>query len=376
GQGLAGYRVVALGRWDASEPATEVSTIDYTEGNGNYAVTLSAGLVGTVELVARPADTLDGSMTRVIAPTVRVANIDATETSARNIDVPADLGSATTVKVTVTGVDLDGTTSNVRGAVVSVSGVMAKTLTSFAISDEQVTDERGEVTLRLLDGAGIAGSYRISVAPPASSTLSAAFNQKLTLTPAQTTTIKLGARIALRGVIQDSEGHPLNNVAVTARPSLRFLWSLDVAPQAFVSTIPVATTVTPPTGEFVLWVDAIVDQIWGHYDLMIEPPTTVLEPTYIASDLVIPRSGNLDAFSVGALTLPDAAFIHGKITDSTGAVLEGAELKLYLIEPQARLCGEVAHAPASCPIPAKLQGRDTSDGKGAVRVVLPRVPTQ
>jgi hypothetical protein len=39
---------------------------------------------------------------------------------------------------------------------------------------------------------------------------------------------------------------------------------------------------------------------------------------------------------------------------------------------EVRLCSEVAHAPASCPIPAQLQGRNTSDPAGMVRLALPR----
>ena len=174
---------------------------------------------------------------------------------------------------------------------------------------------------------------------------------------------------------ESRDGVPLTNVAVTARPSLRFLWSLEPVPQAFVAALPVATTVTPPSGEFVLWVDAIVDQVWGQYDLMIEPPTTTPAPTFIANNLDFPRSTTLDTFRVGTLVLPDAAYVHGQITDSAGAPLEGAELKLYLADPSADLCSQVAHAPASCPIPAQLQGRNTSDLNGEVRLMLPRPPT-
>lgn len=378
GQGQGGYRISAIGRWDPSEPATEVSTVAFTDASGNYTVTLSDQLVGTVELVARPIGSIVPSMLSAVAPTFHLANIDATRSSTgRNVVTPVTLGSATTVTVVVTGVDLNGTISNVGGAVVSASGALVDKLTSFTVADEQVTNDKGEATLHLLDGAGIAGTYRLSIAPPASSTLSATFDQKLTVLPAlpqPATMVQLGARIALRGFVVDNKGAPLNNVAITARPSLRFLWSLDTAPQAFVSAIPVATTVTPPTGEFVLWVDAIVDQVWGQYDLMIEPPTTTPAPTYIASDLAFPRSATLDAFSVGTLVLPDAAYVHGEIHDSTGAPLEGAELKLYLADGLASLCSEVAHAPASCPIPAPLQGRSTSDTKGVVRLVLPRIP--
>jgi len=366
-QGVAGYRVAALGRWNATEPVSEVSTVDFTEASGAYSVTLSAGLVGTVELVARPADSTVAGMASAVAPTVHLANIDALRSSQRPVvTVPANLGSATTITIVVTGAGLNGEILGVSGAQVSVSGAVTSTLTSFSIGDDQVTNDKGEVTLHLLDGPELSKSYRMSITPPASSTLNAVFDQPLT------PTVQLGKRLALSGVVLDSHGTPLLNVAVTARPSLRFLWSLDTAPQAFVSAIPLATNTTKDTGAFVLWVDPLVADIWGHYDLLIEPPTTSMSPSYVASDLVIPRDSALDAYSVGDLTLPDAAYVHGSVVDAAGEPVEGAELKLYLVEPNTSLCAEVAHAPASCPIPAQLQGRNTSDGKGAVQVVLPR----
>jgi hypothetical protein len=80
----------------------------------------------------------------------------------------------------------------------------------------------------------------------------------------------------------------------------------------------------------------------------------------------------VDAIPLGEVTLPDAAYVHGRITGPDGEPVENAELKLYLVSTELVLCSEVAHAPASCPIPALLQGRNTSDSKGTVRLALPR----
>jgi len=76
--------------------------------------------------------------------------------------------------------------------------------------------------------------------------------------------------------------------------------------------------------------------------------------------------------SLDKITLPDAAYVHGRITGPDGASVENAELKLYLVPTELSLCSEVAHAPASCPIPAQLQDRNTSDAMGTVRLALPR----
>jgi hypothetical protein len=361
--GLAGYRVSALGRWDATEPPTEVSTVDFTDVNGGYAVTLSDNLVGTVELVARPPDGTVGA-------TVHLTNIDATKSSQHNIVEPATLGAGTTLMVHVNGVAPNGMISSVPGATVSVTGLVTSTLTSFAVADEQVTDQRGDVTLHLLDGAALAGTYRMSITPPASSSLGVMFDQKVSLIPGPP--MQLASRVALRGKILDSAGKPLDNVAVTARPSLRFLWTLDAAPQAFVAAIPAATTVTSTDGQFVVWVDANVAQTWGDYDLVFEPPATARAPTYVKTEVQVPRDGTLDSVTLDTTVLPDPAFVHGQITGPDGLAVENAELKIYLVSTELRLCSEVAHAPSSCPIPAQLQGRDTSAPDGTVRLALPR----
>lgn len=362
GQGLSGYRVVAIGRWDPAAAPTEVSSVDFTDTSGSYAVTLSDALVGTVELVARPPS-------GTAAPTVHLPNIDARKSAQRNLAAPATLGSPVKIVIgPITGVDHGGMISPVRGAVVSLAGALTTATASFTVADEQLTDDTGRVTLNLVDGAGILGSYRIAVIPPASSSLGAVFDQKLV--PA--TELRLGSRVALRGTIVDSDHKPLNNVAVTARPSLRFLWTLDPAPQTFVAAIPPATAVTLETGEFVVWVDASVAQVGGTYDLLIEPPTTSQAPTYIKAGIDARASGGVDAVPLGEVALPDAAFVHGRITGPDGESVENAELKLYLVSTELSLCSEVAHAPASCPIPAQLQGRNTSDSKGTVRLALPR----
>jgi len=370
GLDLVGYRVVALGRWDPAEAPIEVSSVSFTDTKGAYSVILSDQLVGTVEIVARPPS-------GTIAPTIHIANIDATKSSQRSVMEP-NLGTGNMVVVgPVTGVDHSGMINPVRGALVSVTGTMlpsTNTLTSYTISDQQLTGDDGMVTLNVVNGAVIAGTYQMSIIPPASSSLGAMFDQKLVAATEQ----RLPARVALRGTIVDHDGKPLNNVAITARPSLRFLWTLDAAPQAFVAAIPAATAVTLPTGEFVVWVDPDIAQVWGNYDLLIEPPATTQAPTYTKADVDIRRDGTLgpdgvpDSVSFDKITLPDAAYVHGRITGPDGALVENAELKLYLVSTELSLCTEVANAPASCPIPAQLQDRNTSDATGTVRLALPR----
>lgn len=364
GQGLAMYRVAAIGRWDPSQAPVEVSTVDYTDSTGMYAVTLSDGLVGSVEIVAKPYST-------TLGPTIHITNIDATKSSMKSIVMPSNLGHETPVTIPVNGVDNSGTISPVRGARVSLEGVVQGNSANFTISDEATTDDDGNAHLVVLDGTAYASTYKLSIVPPASSSLGVMFDEKVTLNtvlPAQ----RLPARVALRGKIRDASGHPLSGVSVTARPSLRFLWTLDATPQTFVAAIPAGTTVTPDSGDFAVFVDVNVADTWARYDLVFEPPAGARAPSFTLADVEIPRMGNQTAVDVGDLNLPDAAFVHGRIADPLGGSLEDGELKLYRVTTDLALCTQVAHAPTSCPIPAQLQGRNTSDTEGTVRLTLPR----
>jgi hypothetical protein len=277
------------------------------------------------------------------------------------------------------GLDASGTVSPVSGAQVSVAGsTMPSQLTIFTMSDQKTTNDRGVVALRLLNGDGIAGTYRLAITPPASSPLSVVFDQKVPSLAGMTKLVlpatRLGARVALRGKVFDANQKPLANAVVTARPSLRFLWTLEPAPQAFVSAIPAAVDLTRDSGDFIVWVDAnlpSVMQSWGSYDLSVEPATNTRAPTYVVP-AVDTRNGPADAITVPDVTLPEPAYVHGRVTGPDGQSVEGAELKLYLISTQLTLCSEVAHAPASCPIPSQIEARNTSDKDGTVRLVLPR----
>ena len=376
GRGLAGYRVSALGRWDPSAPATEVSTVAYTDAQGAYAVTLSDELAGPVELVARPVGS--SGMAAPIAPAIRVGNIDATRSSQHDVMEPNNLGAPVTVDLVIQGADSGGAIMPVTGAHVVVSGTATSSLTSFVMADDQSADSKGRVRLHLLNGDAIAGNYRLSITPPAGSNLAVMFDQPLPslagMTSYAPSPTLLLQRVALRGKVLDAAHKPVGNVAVTARPSLRFLWALDAAPQAFVAAIPAASTLTLDSGEFVLYVDPTVPNVlqsWGDYDLSIEPPTSSRAPT-IRFEFPIPRFSAIDAATVPDIVLPDAAHVHGRITGPDGKSVENAELRLYLVSTQLTLCSEVAHAPSSCPIPAQLQARNTSDSEGTVRLLLPR----
>lgn len=382
GAGLANYRVSAFGHWDPTEPAVEVSTVDYTDATGAYSVTLSDDLIGTVELVARPvAATSPGPPPTAAA--IHVTGLTATASSTRDLALPNNLGKPATLMLQIQGLDEQtGTIVRVSAAQVTLTGTLSDSLTSFTVSDTEVADAGGLVTMKRLDGDGLAASYHLSVTPPAGANLGGViFDQKLS-SFSMLPQVRLPPRIALRGNVVYG-GKPLGNATITARPSLRFLWALPTA-QVFVASIPPATFTTPTNGgDFVLRVDPIVEQTWGYYDITIEPAAGTRAPSFVVREFPIPRNTALAPVTVTYpfpipdgmtpdIHLPDAAFIHGRAASPDGHAVEGAEVRVYEVSTQLTLCSQVAHAPASCPIPAALQARNTSDVEGTVRLALPR----
>ena len=369
GGGLPQYRVVALGRWEANAPATEVSSVAYTGASGAFHLVLSENLVGTVELVATPAP--NGPP----APTLHLLDVPGQSSSQRSLVQPASLGNTVHETFAVHGVETSGAIVAVRGARVTVTAAVGSPTTgeTFAtFSADGTADDSGNVTLDLLDGYTIATSYKLEIVPPASSQMGVVFDQPLDLAHVAPTLL-LPSRVAIRGRVVDFGGSALKDVSVTARPSLRFTWSfIDAAPQAFLTAIPAATMLTLETGEFKLYVDPTVDGLWGHYDLAFDPASKARAPSWIEGDIEIPRDSSQTTVSVDEVRLPDAAAIRGMVLDPNGIEVEGAEVKIFRLSSSLALCNEVLNAPASCPIPAVLQGRGDSDAAGIVRLTLPR----
>ncbi|MBA3817599.1 MAG: hypothetical protein H0X17_01795 [Deltaproteobacteria bacterium] len=376
GQALPNYRLVALGRWDSTSAPTEVSTVDYTGNDGRFQLQLSAGLVGSVEVVARPVGP-------PLRPTLHLAGISG-EAGAASVALsyPAGIGAARPVEIQVEGVGGNGEVMPVRGARVQVLARVVATTTmaptaaastvSASISAEGTTNDNGTATLMVLDGDAFAQSYRLSIVPPPNATMGVLYDEALSLV-GPIPKLKLPNRLALRGVVYDSRGEPLKDVAVTARPSLRFVWSLDAAPQSFLTEIPPSTATTPNTGEFVVWVDAHLADTWGHYDLAFEPTTGTDAPNFTVSGIELPRLASQTAVDLPPVSLPDAAFVRGTILDHKGEPLKDAELKLFRTDDSSgALCGLVRNPPASCSVPATLIGRGVADDEGRVRLTLPR----
>jgi len=368
GAGLGGYRVVAFGRWAPDQAPTEVSTVDFTGGDGLYSIRLSRGLVGNVEIVARPY----GSP---LLPELRLAGIPTTQDSINKVlTLPSALGGEVEVDIVVDHQDTGGEIVRLSGArVVLASGVTAGSQ-SARFSAEGTTSGDGAVRLRILTTPALAPYYRLSIIPPAGSKAAALYDKPYQIQGPLLQ--RLGQRFAITGVVRGPDDEPMRDVLVTARPSVRFLWSLDAGPQAFLGAIPAATFVTTESGEFVLFVDqALAGQagtVWGHYDLTFEPATKSRMPSWTQGDVELPRDDAQTKITLDGVHVPDAAYVRGAVFDDENARVEGAEVKLFQARLDSGLCQETLFEPLSCPIPPLLLGRGASEDDGVARLTLPR----
>jgi hypothetical protein len=112
--------------------------------------------------------------------------------------------------------------------------------------------------------------------------------------------------------------------------------------------------------------------VWAFYDLAFQPPSTAAAPIYTKTQIEIPRDQTLTTLSVDAVKLPDAAYVHGAITDPTGLTVAGAQLSVYQIVTDTTLCTQLNRSPDQCVIPAILAGHGTADMSGTAALTLAR----
>lgn len=361
------YRVVARGHWEAGAPFSEVSTVDYTGADGSFELRLASGLSGDVEVVATSFNT-------TLRPTLARDDVRSTENTDKLVlTLPDGLGQPRDYAVHVEGVDSSGGVGAVVGARVLVTGSIETRDTRATISASSTTNAEGVATeLKLFDGEPFLEDYKITIVPPASATVGVVVAQPF-VPEASLAPTRLPERLAIRGVVHDFNGEPVKDVSVTAKPSLRFLWNMPPELQELLSAIPPATTVTPESGEFVVFVDRAVNDVWGRYDLALEPSTTSMLPSFAELDIAVPMDEDMMSVALPDIRLPDPAYVQGRVLDGKAKPVAGAELKVFrLPENLASVCTLVDWAPATCPIPAQLLGRGASDASGTLRLTLPR----
>lgn len=364
GAGLAGYRVVARGRWGDGDAESEVSTVAVTATDGSYRIQLAEGLFGNVSVRAEPPVSMPG------AATIELANVPASG-AATGIDLKLPMGERPAVGVLVFVEAVDS-----GGSPLSGDGVVARLVyevTSGAQTaryQAEGTIRSGFVTLTVVPGTvGVDWTYRLRILPPVDSRLAAVFDRPFVVgTGGVKPAVRLGERVRLTGVVLDQTGAASKGVTLTARPSRQYLQELEPLLRAQVSELGAATATTSKNGEFVMWADQLIAGAPVRYTLTLQPPADELAPTWTASqDLAMPALEGVPLVDIGELRTPEAANVHGRISNPGGRPVAKGQLLIYRLDSTCR-----ESPPASCASTATLLGRGVADEDGVVRISLPK----
>jgi hypothetical protein len=366
GAALAGYRVVARGRWTSGEPQAEVSTVAVTAVDGSYSLALADGLKDTVIVHAEPPASRPG------AAVLEIADVGATTDSSNvNFSLPANERAPVAMNIPVEASDSGGQVMPVDGVAVRLRYELRNDATGqTARYDVEGTTKNGRVTLLVVPGVtGADWSYRMNMLPPADSRLGAVFDRPAVIgLGGEYPTVRLDERVRIAGVLVDDRGEPMNGVTLTARPSRSFLQEIDSAKRSFVDEIAATTATTSKSGEFVVWADQSIAGVAARYSLTMQPPESEFVPTWThAVDVLIPEGAGVRNVNIGELAAPEAANVHGRIINPGGRPVAKGRVLIY------RLDGGCV-ASAGCSGTAQLIGSGVSDGEGVVRISLPKAP--
>jgi hypothetical protein len=371
---LKGYRVSATGHFALTPMATdEVSTVAWST-DGHFTITISPSSNGSsLDLVAKP---YGGNPATVTAPELHVTIADGASTQ-RTVTQPPNVGMPVKVAVPVLGQTSNGMVSAVVGATVVLHAEYTPPLGNInqtrAIVDARVqTDSSGLANLTVPDGSAFA--YKLDIIPPANSNLGVIYGQSFSVGDSGKLQY-LPSRVGIHSTVLDSNGNVLQNVAVTVKPSLRFLWAVEAIDELaarLLGAIPPATAVSSSAGDFVVWVDPTIGTTWGFYDITFDPPAAAGAPRWTLTAIEIPRVQNQTSLAVDNVTLPDAAYVHGSVTDPAGGSVVGSDVHIYEIVTDTSPCTALNRPPTDCVIPARDAGDGTSDAHGVAAVTLAR----
>jgi hypothetical protein len=368
GAGLAGYRVVARGRWDAADPESEVSTVAVTAADGSYQLRLADRLTGKVLVRAEPPASRPGAAIAEMAGVLPTA-------SATGVDfrLPANERAAVPISLPVDASDSGGQVMPVDGVLVRLhyeivsAAAMAQTLRY----DVEGTTKSGRVNLSVIPGvSGSDWMYQLRMIPPADSRLASVFDRPLLIgAGGELPSVRLDERVRISGVLLDERGQPMNGVALTARPSRAFLVQLDTAKRTLVDEISATTATTSKTGEFVVWADQTIAGVPARYSLTFQPSEGDFAPSWTRNEeIFMPLGEGVRNVSIGDLEAPEASNVHGRISNPGGRPVAKGRLLIY------KLDGSCVVASSACASSAQLIGRGVADDEGVVRISLPKRP--
>ena len=237
GHPLANYRVVALGRWDASAPLTEVSTVDYTRPTASTRSRSPTASSAPIEIVATPYDPA------CVAPTLHLRERRRRRRDQQLAAAGANLGNRVAVDDPDHRPVGDGAVEPGRRRARDRDRHARRPACGGTAAPCSRPRRRPATTASprstLLDGATFASGYTHQVVPPASSSSASCTTSRSTLRRRRRVRLPVAARAPRHGRRRARQparqrlGDRAAVAAVRVEP--------DAAGQAFLAEIP------PPT---------------------------------------------------------------------------------------------------------------------------------
>jgi hypothetical protein len=217
-------------------------------------------------------------------------------------------------------------------------------------------------------------TYEVSVIPGSDAKEAALVGQLMTIeNPGVQQAIQLGRRVAVVGTLLDSSGFPVESASITAEPTLGYRISQEDATRPLLEQLQ-ATTTSSATGEFILWIDGpldLGDESFGDpvvYNIQVAPPFTSAAPLWRFEGIFAEATDQ--SMSLGALRLPEAAYVRGLVTGPSGEPVPQVEVHVYEPEAADPCDGNVPEA--ECPAGARRLAIGLSGASSSVvQLILP-----
>jgi hypothetical protein len=354
---------------NAVDPTSGVtlSTTSTTDATGAFAIKLSPPATGVgnvmlpaaatqVRLVATPPKD-------AVLPTLRslvdVSSVGPTNSLTVNLMMPP-LPASTTVVYSVTGTGSSGAPSAVVGAHCQFSADVSdpKSMVTATYSAASDTDADGKARVTLIPGSGATNrDYQVAVSPPSTSNFQATLTSLSvapTTTPGYGASLMLALRDQVTGRVLGPDGMPVPNLMVV--PTAATV-AAAVSTSTLALTPKASSGLTDAKGQFILRLDS------GPYDFgMIPPAATSLPRHWVDGQQISTDITLMDVI------LPAGTLVKGLITDSTGAPMVGADVRIYSLVQSNVDCPAGDN---TCLAPARLVAEGQAGTDGDVPLLLP-----
>lgn len=283
--------------------------------------------------------------------------VELADTEGLDFSYPAILAPCEYV-LKIVGKSDSGTREPIPGAIVSFSThVGGGTNNDGRVNLTGTADENGQIKIGLIPGDNQnAREYDVRVASPIDSRFaSKLLNTSISRCGGTLADIELSLRTEVTGDVRDSNGDPLQNITIQARPSTSEANRNN--PSSLIANLSIRPTeTTEASGRFFMRLDP------GFYDFEVVPPTSSYLPRRLLPDVEIQHNVSRSI----NITMPDARLFMGRLVNDEGAPITGFAVRVFMVSDSC-LNGD------SCETPAFFLGEGETLENGRFEILIPEL---